>query len=119
MRQLSNAQGHQIRALCHHNGGAHPRLVVAQRHSVVRRVGDDDVGAWHFFHHALPRLLLLHAANSVAKLRTAFAVAGFLANLLARHPQRPVVLPKRQRYVDQGDSGQRTTKGNKRRTRQR
>ncbi len=97
--QLADLGGHHVGALGQHARRAALLLGVAQRHRIVRRVGDDHVRLGHVGHHAALGRLALHGADAALELRVAFGLAVLLAHLFLGHAVLAGVLPQRQRHI--------------------
>ncbi len=82
--------------------------VVLQRHRIVFRVRDHDIGFRNVGEHAALRDFLLQPADAPFHFGPPFRVLHLVAHFLARHLQLFVEFDELDRHIDGGDHDQRT-----------
>ncbi len=96
---LANLQGNEVRTLGQQQRRAPLLRVVLERHGIVRRVGNDDIGFGDRSHHPALRSFALELADTLLDLRLTFAVLVLVAHFLLGHEHFLVRLPQLDRYV--------------------
>ncbi len=104
---LANLHRQMVDALGEHHRRTTARLVVAERHGVVRRVGDDHVGIRHRDEHAALAHALLDATDLALDLGVAVGFLLLFTHLLPRHLELAHVVPLLERHIDTRNERQR------------
>ena len=101
----ANLQRDKVPPFGHQHGrAALPRI--NQGHGVVRRVGNDHIGAGHVLHHASLRDLALQGADTLANFGAALRFLQFVAHFLSRHAQLAIEIPVFEGHVEGDDKEQ-------------